>query len=615
MSNAPFDVRFVPERRVFAASGPVELYLAAAAVGIMVEQPCGSQGTCGRCRVRVTDGAPPPTDADRAVLGLDEIDDGWRLGCQLVFDGPATVEVPLVARSQAGKSFGGDLPPAALERPAVAVATVPRPRAAPGGGDASLVDAVASSLGLPERSLRASPSALAELASAGSGTDHATAAVLDGELISARAGGAAPLGLAVDLGTTSLAAALVSLSDGAVLASASSLNPQVAFGADVISRIRHAIEVPDGAAHLASAARGGLSDLVEELVRDAGCTGADIVVAAVAGNPTMMHAWLGVPMGGLGRAPYAGVWTDALTLKAREVGLPVHPNAVVQVFPLVRSHVGGDAVAAAIACDLDGGTAPRLLVDLGTNSEVLVASGGRMAATSAAAGPAFEGVSVRHGMRGSPGAIDVVSISAAGAVSTSTIGGLPARGVCGSGLIDAVAEMLRAGIVTPAGYMRRVGEVPGGVRFDGRLGPFEERQAFTLVPAHEAADDVGPIAVTARDVREVQVAKGSIVAAVALLCRHLGIEPGDLDESLVAGAFGNYVRKSSALRIGLVPPIDAERIRFVGNAAGVGARLALVDRDILARGRRLAARIEYVDLATHASYQDVFMAALAFPPA
>jgi uncharacterized 2Fe-2S/4Fe-4S cluster protein (DUF4445 family) len=609
----PFAVRFLPDNRVYTADGPVDLYLAAAAAGILVEQPCGSLGRCGRCRVRVASGSPRPTTADRERFTPDELNAGWRLGCQLTFEAAATVEVPAIARSGAGKSFGGDLSPDALARPRLHSRSLPSSPAGEAGA-ASGLDALAGAFGLPSRALRAAPEALAELARAGPGAPPVTAVMHGRELICTRAGSALdPLGLAVDLGTTSLAAALVRISDGAVEASASCLNPQVAFGADVISRIKHAIDVPEGTRQLSSAVRDGVATLVAELTASAGRDVRDILLAAVAGNPTMVHAWLGVPPGSLGRAPYLGLWTDALTVKAATVQIPAHPGADVLVFPLIRSHVGGDAVAAAVACGLDRGRSPRLLIDLGTNSEVLVASAGRVVATSAAAGPAFEGVSIRHGMRAAPGAVDVVSMSPDGHVATTTIGGLPAKGICGSGLIDAVAELLRSGLISSSG--RLGGDAAGRGRAPGsaRLAEIDGQQAFALVSASDADGGRGPVVLTARDVREVQLAKGSIVAAATLACRHAGLDPADLDEVLIAGAFGNRLRKASVLRIGLVPAIDPERVRFVGNAAGVGARLALVDREVIDRGRDLAARAEYLDLAVHADYQAVFMSALGFP--
>jgi uncharacterized 2Fe-2S/4Fe-4S cluster protein (DUF4445 family) len=553
----PFEIRFLPDGRAHVAAGPIDLYLAAASAGILLEHPCGSLGTCGRCRVRVIAGAPPPLPADADHLSPAELADGWRLGCQLVLERPASIEVPAVSRSLAGKSFGADLPPAALARPVVGTATVGVPRGA-------RPDAV---------------------------------------------------GLAVDIGTTSLAAALVSLADGSVRASASCLNPQVAFGADVIARIKHAMDQADGLGHLTRAVREGLSTLVTELVESSACDRDAVVAAAVAGNPTMLQAWMGVPLTGLGRSPYEAAWSHARDVNAGGVELPVHPDARVWTFPMIRSHVGGDAVAAAIACELDRPGGARLLVDLGTNSEVLVAVAGRIAATSAAAGPAFEGVSIRHGMRGAPGAVDVVSFGEGGRVLVHAIGSLPPRGICGSGLIDAVAELLRTGVLASSGYLRKPDEIAStpGRALAHRVVDVDGQRGFVVVPADAGVG--APLVLTARDVREVQLAKGSILAAATLSCRHLGLEPSELDEVLVAGAFGNYIRKASAVRIGLAPAVDPEHIRFVGNAAGVGARLALLDRDVRDRARELAGRAEYLDLATHPAYQQVFMAALEFPRA
>ncbi len=609
-----FPVRFVPDDRSSAFDGPVELYLAAAAAGILLEQPCGSVGTCGRCGVRVAEGAPPPTERDRLHFSGSELASGWRLGCQLVLDRAATVEIPPVSRSLAGKSFGEDLTPDRLGRPVLITGVVPPGVLSSAPAAASMLDAVAAAAGLAARGLAATPAALAALAVPGIDEQPIAVAIHGRELVSARPGGdARAFGLAIDLGTTSLAGALVSLADGAVAASASTLNPQVAYGADVISRIKHESDLATGGHHLKDAVRRGLSALVADLLAAAGCPAGDVVIASVAGNPTMMHLWLGVPARSLGRAPYVAAWSEALMVKAEGVDLPIHPNANVMVFPLVRSHVGGDAVAAAVAAGIDRAPGPRLLIDLGTNTELLLAYEGRTFATSAAAGPAFEGVSVRHGMRGAPGAIDVVSIAAHGRVSVNTIGGRPAKGICGSGIIDAVAELLRAGVVSPSGRLRKAGELGHSPVLAARISEVDGVQAFELVPRGQAEPGVGAVVLTARDIREVQLAKGSILAAMTLLCGHAGVTPANLDEVLVAGAFGNYIRKTSALRLGLFPSIDPERVRFVGNAAGIGARLALVDREILDRARELAASTEYVDLATDAGYQAVFMASLEFP--
>jgi uncharacterized 2Fe-2S/4Fe-4S cluster protein (DUF4445 family) len=546
-----FEIRFTPDGRSHMATGPIPLFMAAASCGIVLEQPCGSLGTCGNCRVRVVAGDVPPSPQDLDLLSEEEIHDGWRLSCRMVVGAGATIDVPPSVRSLGGKSFGGDL---ALRDGRQPVAMAPME------------------------------------------------------------GGEPALGLAVDIGSTSLAAALVDLRDGRVVTSDSTLNPQVMYGADVISRIHYSVAETEGLARLTAAVREGLRDLVEGLKRASGARTHDVVVAACAGNPTMVQTWAGVSVASLGTAPFLGAWSDELNTHARAMALAIHPDAPVYVFPMVRSHVGSDAVAAAVASEMDAITRPTLLVDLGTNTEVMLAAGGRFVATSAAAGPAFEGATITHGMRAAPGAIDAVSVTPDGRLVCSTVGSEPARGICGSGLIDAAAELLRAGAISPAGHLRPPSDADPPLAPDlaRRMITIDGQNACVLVEKSDAHDGRA-VVLTARDVRQLQLVKGSILAAATIVCRHLGLEPGDLDTMLIAGAFGNTVRKASAIGIGLVPAVDPEHVRFVGNAAGIGARLAVCDQRIRERAGALAARSEYVELGNHPEYQDLFLELLAFP--
>jgi uncharacterized 2Fe-2S/4Fe-4S cluster protein (DUF4445 family) len=613
VTSRPFDIRFEPDGTVCRTAGPIGLDLAAARSGILLEHPCGAQGTCGRCRVRVRSGVAPVTDADREHLDGDDLDAGWRLGCRLVLAAAATVEVPPLARSIAGKSFGDALAAEALTRPVVERLGIVLPAGDRDG--AGLLDRLAAASGLEDRQFTATPRVLAELGRLWSAGRPIALTLERNELVAASPGEVkSGLGLAVDIGTTSLAAALIDLAGGAVLAAGARLNPQVAFGSDVIARIRYSMEREEHLAALTAAVRGGLSALVGSLLAEAGGDVREVVVAAVAGNPTMLHAWAGVPIASLGTAPYAAVWSGHALWKAGTLDLPANPNANVFVFPLVRSHVGGDAVAAAVACDLDRSGSARLLIDLGTNTELVAVSGRRAVVTSAAAGPAFEGVSIRCGMRAAPGAIDRVSLPGDGRVLVNVIGGVPATGLCGSGIVDAVAELLRVGVLTATGAMRKPAELPAGAAdYDRRFREIDGQQAVVLAgPTDGAAREV---VCTARDVREIQLAKGAILTAAQLACRELGLALGDLDEVLVAGAFGNVLRKASVRGIGLLPGVDLERVRLVGNAAGVGARLAVLDDEARRRARRFAERAEYVDLATDPAYQDTFLRALNLAPA
>jgi uncharacterized 2Fe-2S/4Fe-4S cluster protein (DUF4445 family) len=280
------------------------------------------------------------------------------------------------------------------------------------------------------------------------------------------------------------------------------------------------------------------------------------------------------------------------------------------VGPAVQSHVGADAVGAAVAAGLDRTERPRLLVDLGTNSEVILAWQDGVLCTSASAGPAFEGATLHHGMRAVPGAVDRVRIDPDGAVQATTIAAEPAVGICGSGLVDAVAELLRAGVLEPSGRMRAREELAW---LPSRLMERVEDSPELGRSVRLAGGDRRPVLLTGRDVRELQLVKGSIAAAVRLLLAEAGIHLDALDEVLVAGAFGNFVHPASARAIGLVPSVPPQRLRFVGNAAGAGARMLLVDRRARERADALATRARFVELGSRADYQDAFVDALPFP--
>jgi uncharacterized 2Fe-2S/4Fe-4S cluster protein (DUF4445 family) len=533
-----FVVRFLPEDRSWHGAEPVPLSLAAAACDIIIEQPCGARASCGRCRVRVLDAEPAPDPIHAQVLGDAAVAQHWRLGCRVVLDRDATIEVPWSSRMVAHKTFGGD-------------------------------------------------------------------DLLDDGFEPARTTGH---GIALDVGTTTLAAAVVAMSSGTVEATASALNPQVRFGADVMSRIGYAHSHEDGAAELHRALVAGLDDVMEVATRTAGLGLHQVADLLVVGNPTMLHALQRLPLAGLGQAPFKGIRYSMWRGDAAALGLAL-PAARACVLPGIAAHVGADAVAAILVTRLDLDPRPRLLLDFGTNTEVVLAGPHGILCTSAAAGPAFEGASIRHGMRAVTGAIEQVRITADGRLLVRTIDGAPATGICGSGLVDAVAELLGAGIIETSGRMRSAAEAAGRV-------PPALAARVTGVGADCAvrlSDGARPVLLTARDVRELQVAKGSIAAAVSLLLREARMELHQLAEVLLAGAFGNYVRPGSARALGLIPPVPPRQVRFVGNAAGAGARLALVDLRARQRAERLAGQVRFVELAGRADYQEEFVAQLPFP--
>ncbi len=609
----PIAVTFLPERRTVTLEEPADLALAASRADIWLEQPCGARATCGKCRVRLSAGEAPETDADRRVLPAGDRAHGWRLGCQLQVAAACTVEVPQASRAVPPKSFGPiTLAPPAM-RPVVrrAIIDAPRPDLA---RPLALLDLVAAGLAgatggrVP---LRAPVHVLHELPALAAAHPRLAAILCGRDLLHVEAAGTpdAPLlGVAVDLGSTTLAAALVDLAGGRVLATAARLNPQARHGADVISRIHFANERPGGLGVLHEEIAGAGAALIEELLAGAAARADRIFAIACAGNATMTHTAVGAPIGSLGEAPYTGVFTQEWQLPARALRWPAHPEAQVRFLPMVGRHVGGDTVAAAIACDLDRGERWRLLVDLGTNAEVVLAGRGRILATSTAAGPAFEGATIACGMRAVPGAIDMVRVMGDGRIACGTIAGTTPAGLCGSGLVDAVAELLRAGVIAPSGYLRGQEEC-AALGLPSRL----IGQVATDAAGQRIVRLTDRVHLGAGDVRQLQLVKGSTAAGIALLLRHAGLDPRELDEILLAGAFGSFLRKASALAIGLVPAIDPERVRFVGNAAGAGVRLALVDARARRRAAHLARDAEYVELAGRPDYETAFCDAIPFP--
>ncbi|HWI60663.1 MAG TPA: ASKHA domain-containing protein [Symbiobacteriaceae bacterium] len=383
-------------------------------------------------------------------------------------------------------------------------------------------------------------------------------------------------GFALDVGTTSMVGALLDLRTGEELAAESRPNPQAIHGADLMSRLAHAT-AGTGADELQSLVTGAARQLLDRLRSRAGVKPHEVTIAALVGNTAMHHLFLGLDVSGLAVAPY----TPAVTAgqMARVPGLPP-----IYALPNIAGFVGADAVAAGLAAGIDQGDATRLVVDIGTNGEMLLRHRGQVYACSAPAGPAFEGGEISQGMRANPGAIEAVTFED-GQLMVKTIAGAPARGICGSGLLDAVAALLAAGQLDPTGRLA--------------TGP-----AVALAAG---------VSLTQKDVRALQLAKGAIRSGIDLLLTVAGIGPGDLDEILLAGAFGNYLRRESAVAIGLLPPVDVERIRPVGNAAAAGAKLAMLSRGARARAEALARDARHIDLATHPAFEEIFLAALNFP--
>ena len=399
--------------------------------------------------------------------------------------------------------------------------------------------------------------------------------------------------LAFDIGTTTVVAYLLDGRTGALLATKSALNPQTAFGADVISRIQYVME--HGPAEMQDAILGAMGELTRAAAAEAGIRPEDVTLAAVVGNTAMHHLFLGIDPKPLTTPPYMPNVFEALVRPAKGL-LPICPEGTVRVLPNIAGFVGADTVGCLAATRFDRLSGNVLLIDIGTNGEMALTSGGRRVACSTAAGPAFEGAKIRCGMRGAAGAIDHVQLKN-GALRCSVIGGGPARGLCGSGLLDAVWALLRAGMLAPGGRLQ------AGAGESGRWTKTDGLDAVVL------KDDV---VLTQKDIREVQLAKAAIRAGIELLAKRLGIAADDIGTVFLAGAFGNYLSPEAACGIGLIPPCLLEKIVPIGNAAGEGAKLSALSAEEFDYSKRLAAGTEFLELASMPEFQDCYVDCLSF---
>jgi uncharacterized 2Fe-2S/4Fe-4S cluster protein (DUF4445 family) len=619
-------VSFRPSGKEAYVLPGTRLVEAAAEAGLVLEVPCGGEGVCGRCRVIVTSGAAEPTPAERNWLSTDELAAGWRLACQSAVCGPTEIEVPPIARAAAehkilvhdnaaiGDASAPRKPAEPLDDPPVRKRYVEL--SPPARGD-DLPDLLRLERALEAGPLRIDLPLLRDMpAKLRAAEFRGTAVLADHRLLDFEPGNttADAFAVAFDIGTTTLVGTLLDLGTGSEWAAEARLNPQTRFGDDVLTRILHARKGPDGLRQLHEVIVGAVDEMIGELCRRAGVSRDRIYEAAFAGNTTMQQLLCGVDPSSLGEVPFAPATGRALMFPAEELGLSIHPRGACYVLPVIGGFVGGDTVAGILATGMAEADGPTLLVDIGTNGEIVLQAGGRLLAASTAAGPAFEGARISCGMRGCTGAIEKVVVD--GRLRINVIGNVTPVGLCGSGLIDVAAELLRHRILTPQGRLQTPDELPADVLPDlaQRVVLQNGRVAFVLAPAAEAGGE--PILLTQRDLRELQLATGAIRAGVAVLLRQAGLRANDLQRVLIGGGFGNFIRRSNAQRIGLLPcEIEHRKIRYMGNTSLAGARLAALSRRARQTAEDLARATAHVDLSTDKAFQQEFADSMIFPEA
>ncbi len=617
------DPRDPAARRTLALPPSTSILKSAHAASIEITATCGGRGRCTSCRVKFVAGTiPPPTIMDEIQLGNDLVREGYRLSCQCVPSEAVTVQVAPPLEERAFQILGAGPGVVGLGRVTLdsgilkQVVKVSLPREE--HHQISDLEQLAAALGVTPTDvglavLQGLPAALRDDPAGVTVTTFAPPGGRGSErVVAVERGDTAGMkfGLAVDIGTTSVVSTLIELDSGEQLASVSSLNPQAVFGGDLMSRIAFAQFDPGNLRKLHTRIIGLLNQHIEETCRQSGVLAKWIYKVVVVGNTCMHHLLLGIDPSFVGLAPYAPVMRHALVLPARELFLKVAPEARVCLLPLVAGFVGADAVAVALATRIYEGAAIRIAVDIGTNGEVILGSRDRLWACSAPAGPALEGAQIRHGMRGALGAIDRVTVD--DDIHVHTIGEADPLGICGSGLIDLLAGLLDTGVIDWTGLIRVEAReaLPPKLR-ERVVMRGEERQVIVLRPGEAGARQ--EVVLTQDDVRQVQLAKGAIASGVAMLQHIAGVSDETVAELMLAGGFGNYVSIASALRIGLIPPLPKEKIRYVGNAASLGAQLCLVSETERQRAESVAASIEHVSLAAHPDFERIFVDAMNFP--
>lgn len=598
------EVTYLPSGKTARVPEGTTLFNAAHWAGLPIESTCGGRGTCGKCSVKVLEGDAELSLADYRHLP-DKIDEGWRLSCQCPITGPMTVDVPRLMKMPKAATMGVgrfvllepnvvklflELPPPSLEdhRPHLQ----------------RVLDAVEEAGYTRSYDWEILP----RVARAMRHTTSVTATLVGEHLIDVEPGDTTErlFGVSFDIGTTTCVCTLVDLRSGITVAVASTINHQATYGADVIARMAKAMKGDEHIAQLQTAVVETVNELLHRVQEESGVPPEQIYEAVVAGNATMLHLLCGVLPESLALAPYVATFTEQQDLRADQIGFDIHPLGWVALFPSVGAYVGADIVADIVATGLVRDQETRLLVDVGTNGEIACGNAERTVTTAAPAGPAFEGGEIVFGMRATEGAIEAVTLTD-GRVELQVIGDdAEPRGICGSGLIDIVAQLRLAGLLDDGGKMLSPEQArDAGHPLAEHLVMREDVKAFRLA---------GEVVLTQQDVRALQFAKGAISTGIETAMRARGISPADLDEVMLAGSFGAYINPESARVIGLVPPVPVERIKAVGNTASEGAKMALLSFREREVAFEIPGFVEYIELSGEEDFNDRFIANLGFPP-
>jgi uncharacterized 2Fe-2S/4Fe-4S cluster protein (DUF4445 family) len=601
--------------KVESKQGKTVLDLAREA-GVSIESICNSLGKCGKCVVLVRPGSSnlsPPSSSELKIFTEKELKAGKRLACQarILTVSNIVVEIPEESRRGHHRLLASGIEPKIRLEPAVCKVVLKLP-------PATLRDLRADDdrlLEILRKKARVkavlSPGIHKELPRALRDEGWTTTVTLfrNEEIIKAEPGDTSKslYGIAVDVGTTKVVAYLIDLNTGELVSTESMPNPQIPFGEDLMSRISYAMKDKNGGAQLQKVIVGGVNQLVAKLCKSSGIDTDEILETMIVGNTAMHHFFFGIPAEHVAAAPYAPAVRSSLSMNPGHIGLDTYPFGRVSSLPNIAGFVGADAVADLVSSGLYKDKDIGMMIDIGTNTEIIAGNKERLVSCSCASGPAFEGAHIKFGMRASTGAIERIWIDPMTKdVSVRTIDDARAIGICGSGIVDAVSEMFKAGILDASGKISNLAGLPGIRRSENGL------LEFVLVKGKETATGQD-ITIAQHDIQEIQLAKAAIFTGVSILMKKLKVRSSSLRRVYAAGAFGTYVDAASAISIGMYPDVPVERIKFIGNAAGSGARMCLKSTKMRDLADILSKEVEYVELASEKTFQNEFAMAMFLP--
>ena len=594
-------VTFEPEGKTVADSSHTLLELAQSA-NVSLRGECGGAGVCGKCRVKIIKirgSLSEPTEKEKEHLKCDEIAGGYRLACQTkILSGRCTVYIPPESRTGkreiSGVGLDEDVP---LDPVAVKVHLSMAP---PAFGDTRpdlrrLEDALNQSLEIPLHSLAHLPETLRRA------KWDVTVALWKNRLISVESGDTTEdlFGIAVDIGSSKVICHLVSLKSGETIARANSENPQIMYGEDVVTRITYASKSPENLPKLQKLVVDTINILIETVCKESGISSGNICEMVFVGNSVMHHLFLGISPKYIGVAPFIPAVGAMVSFPAKDLGLLMNPDGMVTAIPLIEGYIGSDAVANLIITKIGQNEEVSLTIDIGTNSEILLGNREKILACSAPSGPSFEGAHISSGMKAVTGAIESVDIKGED-LSYTVIGDVKPKGICGSGVIDLVAELFLAGVITKSGKFRDLNHpriiINGVPKF--------------VVAWNDETSTRSDITISEKDINQFLLAKGSLKTGWIILAKRYGIKPSDIDTIYLAGSFGTHINIENAITLSIIPDIDRKKILFAGETAVGGAKMALKSKSEREKIIQLLAKTGYVELSVEPSFNREYLVSI-----